>query len=435
MRTLLVLFTALQLTCAAAPQPVEQQAGHLRAILLQADDAYYNQSQSLMSDAAYDALRDQYDRLTAAYPELADPRLGAPVETPSARIHHSTSILSLQKATSDEAVETFLEKCGPQLRYCVEPKIDGLTVVLRYRDGLLTEAVTRGDGKSGTDVTAAILASGAVPASLPNAPEILDVRGEVLLPFPAFEALNLRRTESGQSPLKSPRNTAAGSLRLTEFSEIANRGLQIQIFELLAADPMPTTHTAALALIRSAGLPTVESRTVSAAKVLSAVAELNQRRATLPFATDGVVIKVDDRSVFKTLGATAHHPRGALARKYKEVPVETKLLLVEWTRGATGKLTPVAQFEPVNIQGATLQKATLHNLDHLRAMGLKLGDWIQVIRAGGSVPEIVGRCPDRRTGAERPIPDPPQTTPLPHRASSGSEFKGGAMPPAEPSFQ
>jgi len=409
MRKLILLFIAIQLTCPAAPPPVVQQATNLRAILRQADDAYYNKHESLMSDAAYDALRSQYEQLVADYPELADAsQVGAPVSGPAQRIAHTAPVLSLQKAYSDKEVEAFLKKCGTNLLYCVEPKADGLTVVLRYRNGLLAQAITRGDGKTGTDVTAAILATRAVPATLGNAPATLDVRGEVLLPHPAFEALNLRRKKAGLSPLKSPRNTASGTLRLTDYAEIANRGLVIHIFDLLETELMPPTHTEALALIKSVGLPIVESRTVKAVDVLPAIAALNRQRAEFPFMTDGIVIKVDERETFQRLGATSHHPRGALARKYKETPVNTQLLHVEWTRGPTGKLTPVARFKPVEIQGATVQSATLHNLSHIRAMDLKIGDWIQVIRAGGTVPEIIGICPDRRTGNEIPVPNPPQ---------------------------
>jgi DNA ligase (NAD+) len=407
MRKLLLLFTAIQLTCAAAPQSVEQQADCLQVILRQADDAYHNHHQSLMSDAAYDALRGQYERLVSQYPELqTNPHVGAPTPKAGNRIPHTMPILSLQKAYSNEAVKAFLEKCGTNHLYCIEPKIDGLTIVLRYQNGLLLQAITRGDGKNGMDVTAAILASGTVPSELVNAPAQLEVRGEVFLTVPAFEALNHRRQDAGQPPLKSPRNTAAGTLRLSDYAEVANRNISIRIFELLATEPMPPAHTEALALFKSIGLPVIESHAATAADVLPAIKVLNQKRPELPYQTDGIVIRVNDRMVFEQLGATAHHPRGALARKYKTMPRETRLLSVEWSRGTTGKLTPVAHLEPIEIQGAIIQSATLHNLEHLRAMDLKLGDWIQVIRAGGSVPEIIGICPNRRTGNEIPIPDP-----------------------------
>lgn len=402
MYKLLLIFSIFCLTCLAAPPAVEQQADNLRTLLHQADEAYYNQGTSLMSDAAYDALREQYDRLISRYPELTNaPSIGATPADASRRIPHTAPVLSLQKATTDAAVDSFIEKCGRDLLYCVEPKIDGLTVVLRYRNGLLTQALTRGDGKSGTDITTAVLASGAVPVVLTNAPSLLDVRGEAFLPLAAFGALNQRRAQAGESALKSPRNTASGTLQLDNVSEIAARGLRIQIFDLLATEPMPATHTEALALIRRTGLPVVESHTVSGKQTMAVANELLHQPAL--YQTDGVVIKVDDRAIFEALGATAHHPRGAIARKIKETPVETRLLRIEWT----DKQTPIAHFEPVELHGATIQKATLHNLDRLRAMDLMLGDVLLVIRAGGSVPEIIGRSPGKRTGNERPIPDPP----------------------------
>lgn len=408
MRNLLLFFILVHLSCAAAPLSVVRQADNLRLILRQADEAYYNHHSSLMSDAAYDALRSQYDRLAAEYPELAAASpVGAPPSGPANPVEHSSPILSLQKAYTDEAVEAFLWKCGTNLLYCVEPKIDGLTVVLRYCNGLLVQALTRGDGQTGIDVTAAIFASGVVPVALSNAPAQLDVRGEVFLTFPAFEALNHRREAAGLSSLKSPRSAAAGTLRLSDYVEIARRSLSIRIFELLATEPpMPPTHTEALALLKSVGLPIIESQTIPADDVLPAIESLNQWRVDFPFPTDGIVIKVDDRAAFEHLGSTAHHPRGALARKYQDVPEETRLLAVDWTRGATGKLTPVARFNPVEIHGATIQNATLHNLAHIRAIDLRIGDCILVIRSGGAVPEIIGVCPERRTGSETSIPDP-----------------------------
>ncbi|MCK5844780.1 MAG: hypothetical protein KAG97_08745, partial [Victivallales bacterium] len=354
-------------------------------------------------------LRDQYNALVEIDPTLGTAfPVGVENHPTTIRTKHTSPILSLKKAYSDSKVEAFLDTCGTHLLYCIEPKLDGLTVVLRYRDGVLTQALTRGDGHNGSDITAAILASGAVPTTLSISPARFDVRGEAILPLPAFKALNLRRIEEEKPLLKSPRNTAAGTLRLSDEDEIARRGLQIQLFELLATDSPPATHTQALALMRSAGLPVIESHTLTADHVIEEIQQMNNTYANRPYTTDGIVIKMDDRSIFEQLGATAHHPRGALARKYKELPVETQLQRVEWTRGKTGRLTPVGHFTPIDIQGATLQKATLHNRTYLQAMDLKLGDWIQVIRAGGSVPEIIGRCPNRRTGDERPIADPPE---------------------------
>jgi DNA ligase (NAD+) len=406
LRMLFFALIAVQAVCAAVPPEVELQARALQTVLRQADEAYYNKHQSVMSDAAYDLLRRQYDQLVAGYPELASENtVGAPVAEVG-RVLHDVPVLSLDKVYSDAGVRRFLQQTGTNLLYCIEPKIDGLTVVLHYRNGTLAQAVTRGDGKTGVDITPAMLASGAVPAALTQAPVKLTVRGEALLPKTAFEKLNQRRAESGQEPLKNPRNVASGTLMLTDYAEIASRALEFQCFELLAADHMPSTHTEALALLKKTGLPVVQSLTVPSAGVLSAVESLNRQRAELPFETDGIVIKVNDLAVRERLGATAHHPRGAIARKYEDTPVQTRLLGVEWSRGATGKLTPVARFEPVEIQGATVQNATLHNLNYIRALDLKIGDWIFVTRSGGTVPEITGICPNRRTGLEISIPDP-----------------------------
>jgi DNA ligase (NAD+) len=406
LRMLFFILMAVQAVCLAAPPDVEQRARALQTVLRQADEAYYNKHQSVMSDVAYDLLRRQYDRLLAGYPELASENtVGAPVAEVS-RIPHDAPVLSLDKVYSDDGVRRFLQQTGTNLLYCIEPKIDGLTVVLHYRNGALAQAVTRGDGKTGVDITPAMLASGAVPVALANAPAKLTVRGEALLPRAAFEKLNQRRVENGLEPLKNPRNVASGTLMLTDYAEIAGRALEFQCFELLATDHMPPTHTEALALLKKTGLPVIQSLTVPSAGVLSAVESLNQQRTELPFETDGIVIKVDDLAVRERLGATAHHPRSAIARKYEDTPVQTRLLGVDWSRGATGKLTPVARFEPVDIQGATVQSATLHNPEHIRAMDLKIGDWIFVIRSGGTVPEITGICPNRRTGLEITIPDP-----------------------------
>jgi DNA ligase (NAD+) len=406
-RIFFLLITVLCSVVSAAPPEVRHQAICLQSILHQADRAYYNRGEPIMGNAAYDALRIQYERLLARYPELAtEQHVGVPPE--SADVEHSSAVLSLKKVDSEKELQDFVVSCGTNQMYCVEPKIDGLTLVLLYRDGLLARAATRGDGRTGHDVTAEIIASGAVPASLEGAPHVLEVRGELFMSQAAFEQLNRRRAADGDALLKSPRNTAAGTLRLKDYSEIAQRKLEFLVFELRDSDVSPPTHGEALSLVRETGLRTVESRSVPASEVPVAVAALNGRRAGLPYATDGIVIRLDDRAAFTALGATAHHPRGAIARKYREVPVETRLLAVEWTRSKKGRLTPVAIFEPVELQGATVERASLYSQAHLRALDLRIGDRIQVIRAGGAVPEIVGVDAAKRTGTEQVVSDPPE---------------------------
>jgi len=404
-KKLIWLLLCLPVFCFSAPDEVTKQASYLQAILEQADEAYFERQDSIMGDEAYDALRLRYDDLGALYPELLDSDgVGfAVAEEPIAHIH---PVLSLKKAYSDDEVLSFVTACGTNERFCVEPKIDGLTLVLYYQNGVLVQALTRGDGKAGHDVTAAVLASGAVPNRVKEAPPSLRARGELYLPSEAFEALNERREREGLSRLKSTRSTAAGSLRLSDYAEVARRGLQLQVFEWIDGNRRPDCHTDALEKLRAFGLPTVDSKRVSAAELLGCVAQLNGARAGLPFDTDGVVIKVDSFERFLALGATARYPRGAMARKYKSQPVVTQLQRVEWSQGPSGKWTPVAHFTPVEMEGATVQSATLHNLNHIRAMDLRIGDWIQVIRAGGAVPEIVGVSLEKRSGSETPVPGP-----------------------------
>ncbi len=404
MRGLMVVVLSLGAACWSAPEEATRQTGYLREILRQADEAYFNKHDSIMSDAAYDALRARHDELIETYPELTSADLvGAPVDA-AEKVAHSSPVPSLRKAYSDAEVSAFIEASGAA-RFRVEPKIDGLSVILRYRNGVLERAITRGDGKAGMDVTAALLASGSVPANL-TAAKTLELRGEVFIPRSSFAALNERRAADGLAPLKSPRNSAAGTLRLKDFAEVSRRGLEIRIFETRSAEPMPASASEALAPLAPLGLEPIEGKTVAAADALAAIEALHRARADWPYQTDGVVIKVDDRARFNALGATAKYPRGALARKYETEPIETTLLGVEWTRGGTGRLTPVAEFEPVEIGGATIRKASLHNRDHLRALDLKIGDRIQVTRAGGSVPEIVGVLRAARTGEELAIPEP-----------------------------
>ncbi len=406
-RTACLSVLLIALAAAAAPPAAEEQADRLRTILQQADEAYFKQHDSIMADEAYDALRAQYAALAAAYPDLEPYTcIGAEPDDASRTVEHQTPIRSLKKAYDDEALLRFVEQCGTNELYCIEPKIDGLTIVLRYRGGRLAEAATRGNGKTGQNVTAALAAAECIPLKLNNASEDFYVRGEVFMPLAAFDALNKRRICEGKEPLKSPRNTAAGTLRLLDHAEIARRGIQVRIFELLDADEVPETHTAALQLIKEAGLPVIESRTVKGSDVCRTVHRMNPQRTAYPFAADGVVIKLDNRAAFRQLGSTALYPRGAIARKYRTRPISTRLLRVEWSTGSSGKLTPIAYFEPVQFNGAVVESATLHNLNHLRALDLMIGDSILVIRAGGAVPQIIGVETEKRTGKETPIRDP-----------------------------
>lgn len=353
-----------------------------------------------MSDEAYDVLRQQYKRYTNTPSQIGISPPGS-----KQKILHTRRVLSLQKAYTDAEIEKFLQQCGRENHFCIEPKIDGLSIILRYLNGELTQALTRGDGTCGTDVTAAVIASGCTPLKLSDTPKILEVRGELFITLEDFQALNALRITDGQPPLKSPRNTAAGTLRMKDPKEIAERNLQILIFEIIETDTMPTTHSGQLRLASSYGLPVIKSRAASGSEVIQKIEELNKHRPELPYSTDGIIVRLNDSALFLKMGSNSHHPHGAIARKYHPTPATARLLKIEWSRGKKGRLTPIAHFEPVDLEGATVQRATLHNLNHLRALDLMIGDRVQVIRSGGCIPEIIGRCPTRN-GSEKPIPDP-----------------------------
>lgn len=392
----LLLATAVQ--SMPVPQSAIVQAEHLQRILQQADEAYYNRDESLFSDSAYDTLREQLKKLQVQYPELeTEEAVGAAPAKKTAQ--HSAPVLSLKKAYSDAEIHKFIDRCGSNQWFCVEPKIDGLTLVVEYRNALLYEARTRGDGHEGENVTDAVMASGAVPLQLTGDARHITIRGELFMRNEALDQLNEQRKLQGQKPLKSARNSAAGSLRLKDFRETASRKLEFQAFSLRVPD-WPT-HTKALALMKQSGIPVIDSNRVKGTDVIATMTAL--RQSALP--TDGVVIKLDDLKRFEDMGATSHHPRGAIARKWKTKPIETVLRKVEWSLGEKGRWTPVAHFDPVEINGATIQRATLHNIDHISALDLRIDDHILVIRSGGTIPEIIAVQKEKRTGAETPVPD------------------------------
>ncbi|MBN2161975.1 MAG: hypothetical protein JXR25_12495 [Pontiellaceae bacterium] len=395
--------------CKAAPDEIENRAARLRSVLREADNAYYNRGEPILPDAAYDALRTQYAQLRDHYPDLPEYRdVGADVPAGEEPVLHTQPILSLKKAYSDDEVAAFVEACGRDRRYSIMPKIDGFTLVLRYQDGRLVQALTRGDGTSGMDVTPQVIASGCVPLVLIHAPESFEVRGEGFLTFEAFDALNAQREAEGLEPYKSPRNTAAATVRIKDLSVVAQRRLSFLAFDVVHADPAPSTHGEALEMCRQCGLETVPVQTASGADVIPAVEILNRECAGLPYGTDGVVIRLDNCARFAELGATERWPHGAIARKYKTESVETILVGVEWAQGASGRWTPVACFEPVALAGAEIFRASLHSLSHLQALDLRIGDHILVTRAGGAIPSVLGSIPGKRTGDELPVSGPPE---------------------------
>ncbi len=409
---------------------------------------YYVLDTPVISDAEYDRLMAELRQIEAEHPEwvtLDSPsqRAGAPPAERFEKVRHPRPVLSLANAFGEEEARAWYERIR-KLRedvsragFVVEPKIDGLSVVLHYREGTFVQGATRGDGEIGEDVTANLRTIKALPLripvggspsaaaggelplfeSLPTAstlPSYLVVRGEVFLPIAEFEALNLRLQEAGERTYLNPRNTAAGSLRQLDPAITAGRPLSLLVYQVVYAEggELPTSQWALLRWLAALGFPVtdVARRFDSFEAALDYARSWEERRDTLPYEADGMVIKIDDLRLAEELGYVGKDPRGALAFKFPAREVTTRLLAIEVEVGRTGVLTPKAILEPVEINGVIVRNATLHNFDYIAEKDIRPGDRVLVKRAGEVIPYVIGPIPDLRTGEEKPY-RPPQTCP------------------------
>lgn len=392
---------------------------------------YHVLDRPLISDGQFDALVDELRRIEHDYPELVTPasptqRVGDQPAEGFRKVSHPAPILSLDKAISREEliawhtrVSKLLPEPTPSLAYVVEPKLDGLTVVLHYEDGQFTMGATRGDGQTGEDITANLRTLPTLPLRVPvdrdgpPAPSHLVVRGEVLILLRDFDALNERLIADGLPPFANPRNAAAGSLRQLDSRITAQRPLRLFVYSIVNADgPTPPTQSGTLAYLRHLGFGVPSE--VAEFDDLDLVADycdtMVQRRGALPYEADGLVIKIDDLAVQAQLGAVGGRPRGAIAYKFPAQEAVTTLREVEYSVGRTGVITPTALLEPVGIAGVTVSRASLHNFDAIAERDIRIGDRVLVKRAGDVIPYVSGPILDARTGNERPI-QPPVTCP------------------------
>ena len=404
------------------PTPAAR-AAELRTVLERAAHAYYVLDRPSMSDAAYDALFRELQALEAAHPALRTPdsptqRVGAPPVSALPKHAHLVPMLSLDNAFSDEELQAWEERlvrlAGEDVRhagYSAELKIDGAAVSLVYEDGLLVTGATRGNGTIGEDVTPNIRTVRDVPLRLQGTPPAgrLEVRGEIYYPFDLFERMNEARVQAGEPVFANPRNAAAGSLRQLDASITATRPLRFFGYTIVPApgEALPaTTQGEVLALLRSWGIPVAphHERCATLAEVAAWAHRLEATiRPTLNFAIDGGVVKVDRLALQDELGVVGgREPRWAIARKFAPDIAETTLLEIRVNVGRTGALNPYAVLEPVEIGGTTVSFATLHNEDQIVAKDLRVGDRVQVKRAGEVIPQVIGPVPERRTGAEQP---------------------------------
>lgn len=382
-------------------EQAKQRAQELRRIIEYNNRLYYDQDAPELTDFEYDALNRELKALEAQYPELvtADSPTQHVGGTPSGRfpkVVHEVKMESLQDAFSFEELREFDRRVrseGLEPEYVVEVKIDGLSVSLEYRNGRFVRGSTRGDGTVGEDVTANLATIRDIPKELADAPEFLEVRGEVYMPHAAFERLVEEQELSDKQPFKNPRNAAAGSLRQKDSGVTAGRGLSIFVFNIqqLRGGPQLASHKESLDYVKALGFPVSPryERYTDIEEAIQEIERIGSMRGELTFDMDGAVIKVNDFAQREQLGSTNKFPRWAIAFKYPPEEKETELLAVDVSVGRTGVLTPTARFAPVQLAGTTVSRAILHNEDFIAQLDLRLGDTIRVRKAGDIIPEVV----------------------------------------------
>ena len=396
------------------------RAEHARlgAEIAEHDRRYHGEDAPIISDADYDALRRRYDELEAKFPSLADGKslsrkVGAAPSEKFAKARHAVPMLSLGNIFADEEVEEFCARVrrflalsdDAPLDVVAEPKIDGLSCSLRYEDGELVQAATRGDGYEGEDVTANVRTIGAIPSRLDGAPSIFEARGEVYMRHSDFAALNSRQSEVGKPVFANPRNAAAGSLRQLDPRITAARPLAFFAYawgEVSA--PFATTQLGAIHAMERFGLPVnpLTKLCRSAEEMLRHYRAIEARRADLGYDIDGVVYKINDLALQERLGFVSRSPRWATAHKFPAERATTTVLAIEINVGRTGALTPIARLNPVTVGGVVVSNATLHNEDEIARKDVRVGDTVIVQRAGDVIPQILEVVVDKRPERSEP---------------------------------
>jgi DNA ligase (NAD+) len=383
----------------------------LRAQILYHERKYYVDNDPQVADAEFDRLLRDLQDLEDRFPDLVTPdsptrRVGEKPSAGFATVAHATPMLSMDNCFSEAEFRDFEERLGRLLpgqaiAYVAELKIDGLGIALHYRDGRFAQAVTRGDGTRGDDVTANVKTLRSLPLRIEGRRPV-EVRGEVYMPFESFRALNARREEEGQPLFANARNAAAGSLRLLDPREVAARRLSMFLYTIFIDGDEPASQMESLETLRRLGFRTnPHSRLCRDGDgVLAFYREWSARRDALDYDVDGVVVKVDAAAQRRALGATAKSPRWAIAFKFAARQATTRLERIEVQVGRTGALTPVAHLEPVRISGTTVSRATLHNEEEIRRKDVRVGDVVLVERSGDVIPKIVAVMKERRTGRE-----------------------------------
>ena len=390
----------------------KERAEFLRAQIIKNSRLYYENDAPEISDYEYDMMFRELSELEDKYPELRTPdsptvRVGGRALEKFEKYTHTVKMGSLTDVFSYEELREFIERVGENTEFSVEPKIDGLSVSLIYRDGIFVKGATRGDGFVGEDVTENLRTIKSIPLKICEAIPYLVVRGEVYMPKSVFSELNEVREAVGQPLFANPRNAAAGSLRQLDPKIAASRRLDILIFNLQEGSLYPDgreakTHSESLNRLQELGFTTVTERTVAKGydAVCSHIDYLGENRDKLPFDMDGAVVKVNDLAERRVIGEGTSTPKWAVAYKYPPEEKETTLISVDIQVGRTGVLTPTANLAPIRLAGTTVSRATLHNAQFIAERDIRVGDTVVVRKAGEIIPEIIRSIPERRTGSE-----------------------------------
>jgi DNA ligase (NAD+) len=384
----------------------EIRISELRVDLHAHNHLYYNKNQPVISDKEFDLLLKELEALELAYPEFNDPL--SPTMRPGGialdgfdKVKHSTPMLSLSNTYDESEVEEWMSRVdkgleGEDVVYVMELKYDGVAISLVYEKGRLMKAITRGDGETGEDITANVKTISTIPLLMQQpAPERLEIRGEIFYPFEEFKALNELREEEGEAQFANPRNTAAGSLKLLDSKEVAKRKLDCMMYGVISKG-VSETHSEAVSSAGDWGfkVPSEKLKMISTSTdskgVMAFISYWDIARHELPFAIDGVVIKVDRYDQQEILGLTSKSPRWAISFKFETERVRTKLKEITFQVGRTGAVTPVANLEPVLLGGTTVKRASLHNADQIERLGLRSDDYVFVEKGGEIIPKVVG---------------------------------------------
>lgn len=394
----------------------KRRVEELRKTIDEHNHRYYVLNQPVITDFEFDLLLNELQTLEKNFPELVTPdsptmRVGSDLTEEFVQVQHRWPMMSLGNTYSEDELVDFggrvKKTLGYEPEYVCELKYDGLSISLTYENGALTNAVTRGDGTVGDDVTANVRTIRSIPVrvSAPGIPPSFVVRGEIYMPRRGFEEMNTARLEKGEAPFANPRNAAAGTLKMLDPKIVASRPLDCFLYFLLGENLPAGNHYDNIVTARSWGFrtPDVMERCSTIEDVIRFVRDWETKRKQLPYDTDGVVVKVNSLEAQQLLGSTAKSPRWAIAYKYAAEQAVTELLSVDFQVGRTGNITPVANLRPVLLAGTTVKRASLHNSDQIELLGLHFGDSVIIEKGGEIIPKIVGVDPGRRSPDASPV--------------------------------